>query len=202
MVKQGLGVAAVAATLAMGGCSNNASTPGAMTTVTQTVAVTHTVTPTAAVTLAPLTPVGWGEVTLGMTPSELDAVAEAMTLVPDPTNSNPDVHGCHHWERAGMTVWGSKGRPEDLVFAVTAMGTRTPVKDLPRTPEGLGVGSTPAEVTKAYPDAEEGADMGGKLLKVNADGPGTYVFHLDADGVIDRVDVLLDDWAGLDEWCG
>lgn len=81
-------------------------------------------------------------------------------------------------------------------FFYTNMGLATPSASFPRNAEGVGIGSTMAEILAAYPSAvvDTFTDLGaGEMTRITVDDPDSdskYVFAINGSAGTDVVDLL------------
>lgn len=157
-------------------------TPPATTTPTATPTVTPSATFATTGSSMVFGPTGLGGLQLGMTAAQASA-----THLIGPLPS-PPAEGCMTADMlAGKPGHGLPGLFFSPTLGLAAIYAYPGVK----TPEGIGLGSTLAQVTTAYP-SWQGLDGNAGHGWVGVPGSETAVYRIDIrDGVVDQLDIQL-----------
>ena len=167
------------------GCA--ATPPGTHSTAPTSTTATIAPTPVPSIdpaTLTNLGPLGVGPLRLGMTKAEVEGTGAASGVSgTDGTCGTP---------ADGRLVGALPADDTDLVgqlFFSTSTGKLVIIAATPgqSTPEGIHLGSSAAQVKKAYPrwKPDEGPDRGAGLVAVKGNKQATYRIYVDADQVME-----------------
>lgn len=190
----GVGMRASTATVMMSavlvglvGCA--ATPPGTHSTAAPASTADATIAPTPIPSIDPATltnlgPLGVGPLRLGMTKAEVGGTGAASGVSgTDGTCGTP---------ADGRLVGALPADDTDLVgqlFFSTSTGKLVIIAATPgqSTPEGIHLGSSAAQVKKAYPKwkPDEGPDRGAGLVAVKGNKQATYRIYVDADQVME-----------------
>ena len=182
-------VTAVLSAVLVGAVGCAATPPGTHSTVVPSSGVPSPIAPSPIPSIDPETltnlgPTGVGPIRLGMTKAEVAGTGAASGVSgTDGTCGTPTD---------GRLIGAIPADDTDLVgqlFFSTSTGKLVIIAATPSqsTPEGIHLGSSVAQVKKAYPrwKPDEGPDRGAGLVAVKGNKQATYRIYVDADQVME-----------------